>query len=271
MTLAVSILERAGETLGEDLPRFAGALALLVVGLLASALLARIVRGLLARAGVDRLAARLGVDELLFRAGLERSLSRLIAFALRVAMSVAVVIAAISLLGIESLDRSLDEAVLFLPRLLAALGLLLAGAVLGGLARERVDRAAYQMDLPGPLGRLAQVAVLVLFAVIGLAQLGISTGLLDTVIAIVLGGAVATVTLAFGLGGRDVARQVTAGRSLAVSFEVGQTISVEGMRGEIVALEPAAVILREPSGRRLRIPNHVLLETVVVVREADVA
>jgi uncharacterized membrane protein YraQ (UPF0718 family) len=70
-----------------------------------------------------------------------------------------VIFAALSLTGLQFLSDALNQAVLFLPSLLAAGALLLAGVVLGGFAREWVDRLAYQMDLP--LGRIAQVVVVV--------------------------------------------------------------------------------------------------------------
>ena len=71
--------------------------------------------------------------------------------AVRIALTIAVLPAALSLLGLEPLDEAINEAVLFLPKVLAALALVLAGAVIGSLARQRVDRTAYQMDLRGPL------------------------------------------------------------------------------------------------------------------------
>ena len=42
------------------------------------------------------------------------------------------------------------------------------------------------------------------------------------------------------------------------------------MRGEIVALERAATVLRTPDGRTVRVPNHLLVESVVGVEEPPV-
>jgi small-conductance mechanosensitive channel len=264
MRVAASILERAGETLGDFLPQLAGALALLLIGLLAAALIGRLVRRGLTAAGLDDLAERWHVTDTLERARLQPSLAGISGTAVRIALSVIVVFAALTLLGLEPLSQSLNEAVLFLPDILAALALLLAGVVLAGLVRERVDRFTYQMDFPVPLGQLAQVATLAVFAITAAAQVGVSADILILVIAILLAAVAGTFAIAFGLGGREVARSLNAGRFVRGAFEIGQTIRVGELRGRILAIDPDATVIETEEGR-VRVPNHMLLESVVTI------
>jgi small-conductance mechanosensitive channel len=264
MRVAASILERAGETLGDFLPQLAGALALLLIGLLVAALIGRLVRRALTAAGLDELAERWHVTDTLERARLQRSLAGLSGTAVRIVLSVIVVFAALTLLGLEPLSQSLNQAVLFLPDILAALALLLAGVVLAGLVRERVDRLAYQMDFPVPLGQLAQVATLAIFAITAAAQVGVSADILILVIAILLAAVAGTFAIAFGLGGREVARSLNAGRFVRGAFEIGQTIRVGELRGQILAIDPDATVIETEEGR-VRVPNHMLLESVVTI------
>jgi small-conductance mechanosensitive channel len=262
--LPATVLDRAGDTLGDFLPQLAGAFVLLLLGLLLARLLGRLTTRALIAAGVDELGVRWRVDETLARARLSPSLARLAGSAVRITVSVVVVFAALTLLGLEPLSQSLNEAVLFLPNLLAALALLLAGVVLAGFARERVDRLTYQMDFPVPLGQFAQLSTLVIFGIMALAQLGVAAGILFTVIAILLAAAAGTFALAFGLGGREVAKALNAGRFVRSAFEIGQTISIGDVSGEIVAIEPEATVIRTAEGS-VRVPNHMLIESVVTV------
>jgi hypothetical protein len=259
-----SILGRAGDTLGDFLPQLGGAFALLVIGLLLAALVARVARRALIAAGVDDLATRWGVNDTLARAGLRPSLASITGTSIRIVLSVIVVFAALTLLGLEPLSQSLNEAVLFLPNILMALALLLAGLVIAGLVRQRVDRFTYQMDFPVPLGQLAQVATLAIFAITAAAQVGVSADVLILVVAIVLGAVAATFALAFGLGGREVARALNAGRFVRGAFEVGQTIQVGELRGAIVVIDPDATVIATDEGQ-VRVPNHMLLESVVTI------
>lgn len=266
--LAQSVLDRAGESLGESLPRIGAAVVVLVVGLLLVRVVGRLlVRALLA-AGLDRLGERAGVHDVVARAGLERSLTRLIGVVIRIALAVLVVFAALSLSGVEFLRDSANQALLFLPRLVAAVALVLVGLVLAGGARERVDRITYQMDLRGPLGPLAQSAVIAVFAIMALAQLGIPTAILTVVAGVAFGAFALTLALAFGLGAREVAREVSAGRYVSGAFEVGQSVALEGIAGELVAIELASCLVETDDGRRLRVPHHLFLERIVEVDAA---
>jgi hypothetical protein len=261
---AATILERAGDSLGDFLPQLAGALMLLLVGLLLARLVGRLVRRGLIAAGVDELADRWRINQTLADARLQPSLAGVTGTAVRITLSVIVTFAALTLLGLELLSQSLNEAVLFLPNVLAALALLLAGVVLAGLVRERVDRLTYQMDFPVPLGHLAQIATLALFAVTAATQVGVSAGILVMVIAILLAGAAGTFALAFGLGGRETARALNAGRFVRSAFEVGQTISIGELRGRILAIEPDATVLGTDDGK-VRVPNNMLIESIVKI------
>ena len=185
--------------------------------------------------------------------------------AVRITLSVVVLVASLSLLGLAALTASLNEAVLFLPRLFVAVALVLVGFVVADFVGDRVDRLADQMALGAPLGSVARVLVLALVTLTALAQLSVPTAILSALVGIVLVAGAFTLALAFGLGSRDVARELSAGRYVGASFEIGQVISVDRIRGEIVALESAATVVRTDTGETVRVPNHLLLESVVTV------
>jgi small-conductance mechanosensitive channel len=266
--LAVALLDTAQEELGGFLPRLGGALVLLIVGLLVAALLGRLTRRALAKLGADDVAERWGVSRVLEQAGLGPSISKLLGRVLRIALTVVVIFAALSLTGLQFLSDALNQAVLFLPKLLAAGALVLAGVVLGGLAREWVDRLAYQMDLPLPLGRIAQVVVVGVFAITAAAQIAVSSAILMVLVALLVAAVGATFALAFGLGGREVARELSAGRYLRTAYHTGQEISFGDVRGRIESIDTAATVLRTKDGT-VRVPNNMLLGSVVTVHEAE--
>ncbi|MEA2267761.1 MAG: Conserved helix, partial [Solirubrobacteraceae bacterium] len=90
MTGVATILDQAGDQLGGFLPRLAGAILLLVVGVLVARLLGRVLRRALQAAGLDHTAERWGVADVLARAGLGRSLAHVLGVALRVSLTVVV-------------------------------------------------------------------------------------------------------------------------------------------------------------------------------------
>jgi small-conductance mechanosensitive channel len=267
--LATSILGRAGEALGAFIPRLGGALALLLMGLAITWLITRLLARTLQVAGLDRLSERAGVAPVLGRSGLGASLSGLIARAVRIGLTIIVIFAALSLLGLQFLSESLNQAVLELPRLFLAGVLVLAGVVVAGAARGRADRLTYQLDFPVPLGQITQIAVLAIFGIIAAAEIGISTGVLLVLIAVLLAAVAGTFTLAFGLGSREVAQALSAGRYLRHDYEVGQEIGFGEIRGRISRIQSTTTVLEAGQGRSIRVPNQLLLKEVVTIYSGD--
>ena len=103
------------------------------------------------------------------------------------------------------------------------------------------------------------------FFILALAQLGIPTGILAVLAAVAAAGVALTAALACGLGGRELARDVSAGRYVGSAFSFGQEITIRGHRGQIVAIEGATTVLGTDNGASVRIPNHLLLESDVLV------
>jgi len=268
-TLATSILGQAGQDLGAFIPRLGGALALLLIGLILARVLARVLQRALQAAGVDQLADRGGVTSVLQMSGLGASLAGFIARAIRIFLAIVVVFAALSLLGLQFLSVSLNQAILELPRLFLAAVLVLAGAVLAGAARQRAERLSYQLDFPVPLGQIVQIAVLAVFVIIAAAEVGISTDVLLVLIGVLLAAVAGTFMLAFGLGSREVARALSAGRYLRHDYRVGQEISFGDVRGRIIRIHSTSTMLDAGEGRSIRVPNHLLIDSIVTIHAGE--
>jgi small-conductance mechanosensitive channel len=267
MTIA-SVIERAGDQLGAFLPRVAGALLLVLVGLLLASILGRITRKALVRIGLDRLGDRAGASELLAQGGLGGSLSALVATAVRLTIVVVVCFAAMTLLGLEFLSDSLNQAILFIPRLLTALALVLIGIVVGAIARAWVERTSAQLDFPVSIGAVVQVLIVALFTLCAAAQAGVSVGPLVAIALVLVGAIAVTLSLAFGLGAREIARSLSSGRYARADFEVGQTVRVDDIRGEILRIDAAAVTLKAGDDT-IRVPNSVMVERIVVIERGE--
>jgi small-conductance mechanosensitive channel len=263
-----SVISRAGDEFGDALPRIAGALLLLIAGLLAAIVLGRLTRRALVRAGLDRFAERSGTSELLGQAGLSSSLSALIGTAVRLLVVVVAVFASLTLLGLAFLSDSLNEGILYIPRLLVALALVLIGVVLGAFARAWLDRTSAQLDFPVAIGQVVQVLVIVLFGLCAAVQAGVAVAPLAAIAIVLLAACALTLALAFGMGSREIARSLTSARYARAGLDVGQTIRVGDVRGEIVSIEAATTTLKAEGGT-IRVPNSVLVEQVVVVEAAE--
>ena len=168
----------------------------------------------------------------------------------------------------ETLEPIPSEVLRWLPNVLAA-GLIL----LAGYAASVVVSGAFGRGFTRATGRRSQLAerslrsaVVVGAAVLALGQLGVET----TILIVLIAGSVVAVALAAGLlaglGGRDVAASIAAGRVLRSEIAEGQHIVIDGEPMQIVRLGAASVTLRDLTGDRKMILTYTrLLDDCVVL------
>ena len=113
-------------------------------------------------------------------------------------------------LGLEQVTDLLSRVMLFIPRLLIALLMLVFGAYFARFVGGAVDgylRAAGVSDA-GLLGRAARWGVLAFVVLLAVDQLEIGQGLIQQTFLILLAGVVFAAALAIGLGARDRAAEL---------------------------------------------------------------
>ncbi len=176
----------------------------------------------------------------------------------------------------ETLERIPDETLHLLPDLLVALLFLIAGyAVSVGLAAA-VGQSALRASGVRQRGleRLMRVAIMAAAIVLALGQLGVDTTILVILLAAFLGGPTLAIALLTGLGGRQVASNLAAGRALRGQLQVDRWLSCEGPDGQlggiIVAVHPATVELLTADAGTVHVPLSRLLDQPFQVQGASV-
>lgn len=190
-------------------PNVLAMLAILLVGVLVAGAVRVGLAFVLPRLGVDRFAERSGLGDVARRAGLTRRPSRNIALA-----AAWVVLAVFVLLAVAALDVGVavdlvTRTFTWLPHLLVAFALLLAGGLVASFVRRSVLIAAVNAGLPSArlLSSGAHAALLVLFSAMALEEVGLGQRVVLTAFAISFGGVVLALALAFGLAGKELARE----------------------------------------------------------------
>jgi hypothetical protein len=209
------MLRAAGQQMSENIAAFLpGVIGLVVVVAVA------VILGVIARVVLLRVLARLRLDHRAENLGLGSAgdwspvggLSPLIA---RAAMWT-IVVAGV-LVGLSALDAALPGAFArsifaYVPNLIAALFIVVAGTVLSRFFARSVLIGAVNLRLP--IARLFSIGVkwlIVLLAwTIALEHLGIGRGILALTFAILLGGIALASALAIGIGSADSVRQALA-------------------------------------------------------------
>lgn len=196
--------------IGNFLPRLGVALAVIVVGwLLAKGLRMGVVKAMRAL-NFHILTERAGIDGFLKQGGTEKDTVEWFGIIVYVLVLIASLIVAFNTLGLTQVTDLLGKVLLFVPRLLVALLVIVFGGYFARFvanAVQRYFRAAGISDAE-ILGRIVRYAVMVFVVLLAVDHLDIGGGLIQHTFLILLGGVVFALALAFGLGARERAAQM---------------------------------------------------------------
>jgi small-conductance mechanosensitive channel len=156
-------------------------------------------------------------------------------------------------LGLALLSTVVSSLSVFVPRVFAAVLILVAGLVMGHLARAAVAATApgAGTSFGAGLGQVVRIAIVTAAVLIAVAELGVDIALLTAMFAVALAALLGGFALAFGLGARTAISNIIGSHYLRQTFEVGQTVRIGGIEGKIAELNATAVILDAPEGRTI--------------------
>ncbi len=197
------------ETLMVFLPRALITISILVVGWLIAMTLKVLVRWVLGRLRFNDVCERVGIGAVLRTADLPppTRLASLIVFWI---VWVGFILSGVDVLGFTILQGLVSDFVLFVPRLLVALAILVAGFVFANFAWRATLLAAVNARVPSPrvLSGAVRALVIILAAAMALDQIAVARSIVLTAFAIAFGAVMLGLAIAFGIGGGGVARRI---------------------------------------------------------------
>jgi len=191
-------------------PNLLAMLVLIVVGLLSAGAVRLVLRLVLPLLGFDRFAQRVGMTVVLRNSGITRPPSEVVAVAFAWAVLGVFVLLAIGALNLQFAMDLLTRSFTYLPHVLIAAALLVLGVLVSGFFERSVLIAAVNAGLPSArvLAGAVRTGLMVLFIAIALEHLGLGRQVVIVSFTIVFGGVVLAFALAFGMAGRDLAREL---------------------------------------------------------------
>ncbi|HMC56913.1 MAG TPA: mechanosensitive ion channel [Gemmatimonadaceae bacterium] len=197
------------EVFGELIPALLGALIIVFAGYLLAKVLERLVERFLRRVGLNRMLERGGVMEAVERSGAHLNPARVLSNLVFWLVMFAVILVAANALGLESLASVFGELVSYIPSVIAAIVIILVGIVLGQFVGGLIAASAGALHGGRALARVGSGGVILLAVFMALQELGIATDIVTTAFAILFGAIALALALSFGLGGRDLAAEIT--------------------------------------------------------------
>jgi Conserved TM helix len=186
-----------------------GALVILFAGYLLAKVLEKLTERLLRRIRLNHLLERGGLTQAVERSGTHVNPTRVMANLVFWLVMFTVILLAGTALGLQSLVNVVSTLVSYIPSVIAAIVIALVGIVLGGFVGGLIQASAGGLHGGRALARTGRGGVILLAVFMALQELGIATDIVTTAFAILFGAIALAMALAFGLGNRELAAEVT--------------------------------------------------------------
>jgi mechanosensitive ion channel-like protein len=195
--------------IGSVVPALLGAAVILLTGYFLARQVQRWADETLKRINFNRMASAGGLDEVVGRTGSRLDPVRALAKLIFWLVMLVVILLASTALGLESINEMFGVMLAFIPTLIAGIVIVILGIIVGEFVRGLILASAGSVSGVPTVAKMAKGAVIVIALFMALQQVGVAEEIVTAAFTLILGAAALAVGLAFGLGNRELAGEIT--------------------------------------------------------------
>jgi hypothetical protein len=190
------------------LPNLLAMITILIIGFLIAWIVKMILVRFLKAIQFDKVSEQWGLTRILFKGGITSSPANLLGLFFHWIIVLITLILGINTLEVAATHSLITQFFNFLPHLFAALGILVIGYLIGIFLGQATLIAAVntQMESAKILSRAIRWFIIILSLTMALYHLGIAEKVIVAAFSITFGGIVLALAIAFGWGGRELAK-----------------------------------------------------------------
>ncbi len=168
--------------------------------------------------------------------------------------------------GFNVIDHWMMLASSYLPKLIGAFAVLIAGVLVSRIVGDVVSRSGKTAGIQAAsrFGYIIYIAGVTVTILVAIQQIGIEIEFLTTGVLVVLACLLAGGALSFGIGSAPVVTNILAAFYARKNIKTGANIIIDGIEGRVVDISTTSFVLECKSGR-LIIPARRFNEAVVEV------
>lgn len=248
------------------LPDLIVAILFLLVGWLVSSIIKKVINKALVKIGFNTFLNKLGLDSLLNKLEMNITGSQVVASIISTFFLLIFLLAALDIVGLTVLSGLIDTLVLFLPKLLASLAVLLCGFFVAQIVFNGVKIAAKNtgVDYGRSVAEVCRGIIIVITVSLSITQLDIDVSLLNNIMTVVIASVGLAAAISLGIGTKSMAQEIVAGVYLREMYEVGSTIEVDEVKGTLVSIGSVACKIMADDNSMITLPNTFLLANKVI-------
>lgn len=250
-------------------PNLLAAIVLLVIGYFISRMVGFVLARGLEKAGFNTLSEKVGVAGTMARANITLSAADILGKIGFWIIMLTFLVTATETLGLPRVSETIDEFVLYLPKVIAAALILIIGLFVAHFVRDLIRSGAegIGIEYAKPLSSAVYGLLFVMIISLAIGQLEIDTGLLNDVIAIFMAAIGIAAALSLGFGSRELSSNILAGVYARDLYHAGDRITLDDIvEGTLKNIGTVKTEVQQDDGTLVSVANTILIDTKVSVK-----
>ncbi len=241
------------------IPNVFGAIIVFFLGWMIAKIVARIIKRAMSAIGIDKLAEQLNDIEIVQKTNIKivpsTIVSKLIYYVLLLIFS----IVSAEILQVEPVSQLVLDILNYLPLVISAALVLMIGILVAEALKNIVLTTTQSLGIPSAkiIASFVFYFILLISLVTALTQIGIDTDFLSTNLSVIIAGAVLAFAIGYGLASKDTMSNYLASFYSKDRFIIGDVISVNGVKGEIIRMDNNSLTLQSENSKVI-IPLSIL-------------
>ncbi len=256
------------EDIVETLPTVAGFVGFIIISWLLIKVFLYIVRKALAKTKIDEWSKKLSKTEIFGNSTINIVLTNVILAVLKWFLIFMFVMVGAEMFGLSAVSEGIKSFFAYLPKLLTALGIFVAGAYLGTMVKKAIHTMFKSLEISGGnlVGNIAFYLIVIFLSITALDQAGVDTSVIKSNLLMLIGSILLAFTIAFGLGARDAVSRLLFGYYSRKNIGIGEKIVINDVEGIVVAIDNICLTVATGDGKVV-IPIKDVVDSKIVVRK----
>jgi len=248
-------------TVAKYLPNLISAIILLIVGKFVAKFTEKIVRHLLKSINFKGIGGVGKINKTLEKIGLSVKATDIIGSLTYWFVFLIFIMAAADILNMTVVVDTINSLIAYIPSVIATVVVFVLTIIVARLLKDIVETTLEHIQplYAKSISNLSYWLLVFFGGLLAIAQLGLDLGVITTNLSIIIGGIIATLVIAIGLGSKDVVTNLLAGFYIKKILKVDEEVVLAGHKGRVVAIGDTSVTLKTAEGTMF-IPNSVVVK-----------
>ena len=266
--ISLSSLKAMGIKIMSVVPNIVGAILLIFIGWLIAKGVSWAVLKALKVAKFNKLTEKLNSSEAISKSSITIKPEKIISKFVYWVIMLIFLITASDTLGWDVVSKEVGGLVRYLPKLFSAIVILVIGLYIAGFIKQALYTTFTSLGISGArvISGLAYYIILIVLSITALNQAGIDTEIITSNFTLIIGSVLFSFALAFGLGSRDLIKNMLSSLYSKKSIAIGDKVKIGDNIGLVEKIDNMNITLRTETGKTL-IPSQLFMRQKIEILE----